>query len=129
MKVLLDTHAFIWLATDPALLGQAARAAIADCDEGLYVSAVTPWEIGLLVKRGRLNLPLDAAEYVERTCRRHGIEEIPVRGAEAVESTTLPDVHGDPFDRLLVALARREGLALVSKDAQFSRYPGVRVIW
>lgn len=129
MKALLDTHAFLWLATDQSRLGKEAVATIRACDEGLYISAVTPWEIALLVKRGRLKFRLPPEKVIREACRQHGIEEIPVRGEDALRSVALEEVHRDPFDRILVSLAIQEGLVLVSKDEQLARYPGVKVVW
>lgn len=129
MKALLDTHAFIWLATDQVRLSKAARDAIRRSDEGLYISAVTAWELGLLANRGRFEVDIDPAVLLATACRRHGIEEIPLRGEDALRSTQLPALHRDPFDRILVALAIQEGLVLVSKDEQLARYPGVKVVW
>ena len=129
MRALLDTHAFVWLATDQARLGAGAVEVIRGCEEGLYISAVTPWEIGLLIKRGRLEFTRPPAKVIRAALRQHGIEEIPVSGEDALRSVELPEIHRDPFDRLLVELARRENLVLISKDAQLARYPGVRVVW
>lgn len=129
MKTLLDTHAFIWLATDQARLSKPARDVIRRSEEGLYISAVAAWEIGLLVNRGRFELDIDPAVLLATACRKHGIEEIPLRGEDALRSTLLPALHRDPFDRILVALAIQEGLVLVSKDEQLARYPGVKVVW
>lgn len=129
MKVLLDTHAFVWLATDHTLLSGPAHEAIAASDDGLFVSAISFLEIGLLLSRGRLHFPIDAQLYVKRACAQHGIEEVPLHGLDALNSTALPDLHRDPFDRILIELALRENMTVVSKDEQLARYPGVRVVW
>jgi PIN domain nuclease of toxin-antitoxin system len=129
MRLLLDTHAFLWLATDQHRLSEAAIAAVGKNDVLLFISAVTPWEIGLLEKRKRLELKLEPRALVELACRQHGIEEIPLRGLDALNSTALPELHRDPFDRILVEIALRENMAIVSKDERLARYPGVRVIW
>ncbi len=129
MRALLDTHTFIWLATSPDLLSEPARRAIADEQTELFISVVTPWEIGLLAKRKRIDLDIAPDELVARACRRHSIEEMALHGIDALASTQLPDLHRDLFDRILIELALRENMALVSKDERLARYPGVRVIW
>lgn len=127
--ILLDTHAFIWLASDPAKLSQAARRAITENAAQLHVSAVTAWEISLLVRRGRLALPMTPEEFVERAVQRHALVEIPVTRAAAQASVALPPLHNDPFDRLLVAECGMRRLALVSADRTIALYPNIRIIW
>lgn len=129
MRALLDTHAFIWLSTSPELLSESARRVLGDDNADLFISAITPWEIVLLAARRRLDLDIEPKELVKRACAQHGIEEIPLRGMDALNSTALPDLHRDPFDRILIELALRENMALVSKDVNLARYPGVRVVW
>ena len=129
MRALLDTRAFIWLATSPNVLSDAVCRFIGDEDAELFISAITPCEIGLLAARRRLDLDIDAKELVQRACARHGIEEIPLRGIDALNSNALPDLHRDPFDRILIQLALRENMTVVSKDERLARYSGVRVVW
>jgi PIN domain nuclease of toxin-antitoxin system len=127
--LLLDTHAFVWLASDPAQLPPTARGAICQEAARLFLSSISALEIGLLIKRGRLELPLSPSEFIARALAHHGIHEIPVDHEIALASTALPDLHNDPFDRILVATAQARNLRLVSKDAQLTRYPGTRVVW
>lgn len=128
MRLLLDTHAFVWLASDLSQLPPAAKEAIAN-SECLCVSSATPWEIGLLVRSGRLELPLPTAEYVDRAIARHITEEIPIDRGIAIASTELPRIHNDPFDRILVATAIAQDLVLVTRDGVIAKYPEVRTIW
>ena len=127
--LLLDTHAFVWLASDVAQLPTAARETIRREAARLFVSSISALEIGLLVKRGRLDLPLPPDEFVERALAHHGIQEIPVDHHLALASTALPDIHNDPFDRILVATAQARDMRILSKDAQLARYPGTHVVW
>lgn len=127
--LLLDTHAFIWLASDPARLPPVACEAIRQEAARLFLSSISALEIGLLLKRGRLELPLPPSEFIARALAHHGVHEIPVDHEIALASTALPDLHNDPFDRILVATAHVRDLRLVSKDAQLARYPGARVVW
>lgn len=127
--ILLDTHALVWLASNPAQLSKAARDAIRKNPAALHVSVVSAWEISLLVKRGRLELPLPAAEYVERAVRHHGLIELPLGRHIAQDAVALPDIHNDPFDRVLVAECLARGLTLVTCDQVIPRYPGLRTVW
>lgn len=127
--ILLDTHAFVWLASDPDRLSETARTLIQRHAAALYLSAVSAWEIVMLEKRKRLELPLPAEEYIERALFRHGIHELPLNRYTAQASVRLPDIHNDPFDRILIAEALERGMNLISKDQTIARYPDVRVVW
>ena len=127
--ILLDTHALVWLASDPGQLSHAAKAAIRAHPASLHVSIVSAWEISLLAKRGRLTLPLPPDEYLTRAIAHHGLVELPLTRRVAQASTALPDLHNDPFDRILIAECNARGLSLVSRDAMIARYPGIHVIW
>ena len=127
--LLLDTHAFVWLASDLDRLPERAKAAVTDNAGALYVSGIMGLEVGLAVKRGRLELPLAPEEFIAEAKRQHGIGEIPVTGAIGCMAASLPDVHNDPFDRILIATARLHGAVILSKDAMFPRYPEVRTVW
>ncbi len=127
--MLLDTHVLIWLASEPSQLSAAARDAIRAHPASLHISVVSAWEVALLVKRGRLLLPLPAEAYWTRAIAHHGLIELPVTSRVAQASVALPDLHNDPFDRILLAECATRGLSLISRDAVIARYPGVRVIW
>jgi PIN domain nuclease of toxin-antitoxin system len=127
--ILLDTHAFVWLASEPERLSGAARAAIRSHPASLHLSVVSAWEVSLLVKRGRLKLPLSADEYLARAVDHLGIIELPLTRHIVQAAVSLPDVHNDPFDRILVAQCRASGLSLISCDAILPRYDSLQVIW
>lgn len=127
--LLLDTHALVWLASDQQLLSRRAKAVLRKAAGGLFTSAISSLEIALLAKRGRLELPLPPGPFIETSLRQHGITEIPVDTPIAVAAAALPDIHNDPFDRILVATAVARGLDLLSKDVTLPRYPGVKVVW
>ena len=127
--ILLDTHVLVWMTSDPSWLSPAAKNAIRAHPASLHLSVVSAWEISLLVKRGRLILPLPPEEYLARAIAHHGLIELPLTRRTAQSAVSLPDVHNDPFDRVLVAECLLRGLSLVSRDAVISRYDGVRVIW
>jgi PIN domain nuclease of toxin-antitoxin system len=127
--LLLDTHAFVWLASDQSQFPRKALAAIRASADGLHVSSITALEIGLLVKRGRLHLPVAAVGFVAGAMAQHGVHEIPVDIAIAHAAVALPDLHNDPFDRLIVATARIYDLRILTKDAIIPTYPGVVAVW
>ena len=127
--ILLDTHALIWLASDPAQLSDVARAAIRAHPASLHVSVVTAWEVSLLAKRGRLKLPLRPDDYLTRAIDHHGLIELPLTRRVVQASVLLPDIHNDPFDRILIAECQARGLSLISRDAVIPRYSDVPVIW
>jgi PIN domain nuclease of toxin-antitoxin system len=127
--LLFDTHAFVWLASDPKELSLPAKRAIQDNADSLYISSISALEIAILVKRNRLVLPLEPAEFIDRALKQHRIHEIPVDRSIAIASTVLPDVHNDPFDRIIIATARLNGMSIVSRDRLLRSYPEVEIIW
>ena len=126
---LLDTHTFVWLASDQKELSAKAAAAIKRDLDLLFTSLVTTWDIVLLYKKGRLHLALPPAEFVERAIRHHGVHELPLTRQVSMASVSLPDIHNDPFDRILVAEALQHRCRLVSKDSKILLHPGVVTIW
>ena len=127
--LLFDTHAFVWLASTPKELSPTARRAIQGNADKLYISSISALEIAILVKRKRLSLPLDSVEFIDRALKQHGIHEIPLDRSIAIASTCLPDIHNDPFDRIIIATAQLNGMSIVSKDRLLRSYPEVRIIW
>jgi len=121
--ILLDTHVWLWLLHNPSQLSSQAQAAI-DSEEsqsGLLVSAISVWEIAIKSSSGKLTLPLPINEWYALAQTHSGI---------AIASTQLPDnFHKDPADRILVAIARRYGIPLVTCDAKILNYPYVQTIW
>lgn len=118
MRLLLDSHVLIWWAENPAELSPAARAAIADPANEVFMSAASLWEIGLKAAKGKLRVPAEFASVL----RADGISDLPVHARHAERALGLPPVNGDPFDRMLVAQALEEGLVLVSRDRLIPAY-------
>lgn len=116
----------IWALTDPRRLSPAARACVEAGSTG--VSAATVWEMAIKRGLGKLPLPVPAAEIVALVERDLRARLLPVEAAHAVRVESLPLHHADPFDRLLIAQAQVEGLAVCTADDAFRRYD-VRVIW
>jgi PIN domain nuclease of toxin-antitoxin system len=123
--LLLDTHALMWLLDGDARLAPAARQRIDDAarQRQLWVSAITPWEIGMLAARGRLVLDRDVAEWIDAALALPGLQLAPLELGVAVASTRLPQlVDADPADRIIVATARHLGAALVTADTALLAY-------
>jgi PIN domain nuclease of toxin-antitoxin system len=129
VKVLLDTHAFLWWVADDERLPAKARRLISDGRNEVLVSAVSGWEIAVTSALGRLELPDPPDRFVPQQLRDNAFETLPITMSHALAVSRLPDLHRDPFDRLLIAQALLEGLTLVSGDQQIGRYPNVRVAW
>ena len=122
--ILLDTHVIIWFRSGDRRLGPHARREIDGALQGggAAVSAISFWEVGMRVQKGRLNLSLDLDVWRRRQLEQ-GLVEIPVDGEIAARAGLLPDVRGDPADRLIVATAL-EGHRLVTADRQLLHWPG-----
>jgi PIN domain nuclease of toxin-antitoxin system len=128
VKLLLDTHTFLWWVTDGDRLSDRAGAAIADGSNEVFFSAASAWEIAIKAGLGRIKLPDDAWSFTPDQLERNAFQPLPVHVSHAVAVIALPDHHRDPFDRMLVAQAMTEGLTLVSSDDQLTRYP-ISVVW
>ena len=123
--ILLDTHAFVWAVGGDPQLGPRARAAIDEAarTDGILVSAITPWEIALLVEKGRLRLGHEVGAWIEAALDLPGFVLAPIEPAIAVDSVRLPGrFHADPADRMIVATARRRGVPLVTADRAILSY-------
>lgn len=118
MNLLLDTHTLLWWLTDDATLSKAARSAIADPGNTVYLSSVVVWELRVKQSLGKLELPDEFREVLEA----QPFTGLPITSAHAHEVAVLPSLHRDPFDRMLVAQARLEKLTLLSRDAFLADY-------
>ena len=127
MKLLLDTHAFIWWDSDPSRLSAPARAALHDPNSEVWLSVVSAWEMQIKAQLGRLALRLPLAQIVTQQ-QANGVQVLSVSLDHVLAVEQLPTVHKDPFDRLLAAQANTEGAKLVSADRVFANYP-VQVLW
>lgn len=130
--IVLDTHAWVWWASDPEQLSARAREAVdrAAQHDDLYVSSISVWEVAMLAERGRLRLTMDVTEWVAYCEALPFIHFVPVSNAIAVKSVRLPGpLHSDPADRIIVATALTLGASLVSKDERIRSYPYITAIW
>jgi PIN domain nuclease of toxin-antitoxin system len=116
--LLLDTHVVLWWLEDPSLVSEAARDAISDPVNDVLVSAVSSWEIAIKAGVGKLDAPPNFEEAVAQC----GLKMISITCQHALQTQSLPLLHRDPFDRLLVAQAIVEGATLVTRDAMIRQY-------
>jgi PIN domain nuclease of toxin-antitoxin system len=123
LRLLLDTHAFLWAAGDPDQLRPNARAAIEDSANEVLVSAGVAWEISIKVALGKLTVPADPAVWFPARVRSLGFHALDISAAHALAVGGLPDVHRNPFDRIMIAQAQIEGLTFVTRDAENQKYP------
>jgi PIN domain nuclease of toxin-antitoxin system len=121
VRLLLDTHVFLWWCADDPRLAVPERQAIRSGTNDVFLSAASVWEMAIKQTLGRLKLPEPPSAAVARL----GIARLPIAFEHAEATLALPPLHRDPFDRLLVAQARIEGLTLVTRDPQVRSYPGV----
>ena len=128
MKILLDTHVFIWWITDSARLSSRAREILADSRNALVWSAASSWEIAIKASLGRIDMPNPIGAFLAEQLRLQRVDPIPVEHSHACRVAELPLRHRDPFDRLLVAQALVEGLPILTADRQLEPY-GVETVW
>ena len=128
MRLLLDTATFIWMVEGHSKLSAAARSLIADASNELFLSAASAWEIAVKHDLGRLELHVPPDEYVWQQRQLHRIESLSIDETAALQSAKLPNVHRDPFDRILISQAILGGMAIVTPDRLIRMYP-VRTVW
>jgi len=128
MKLLLDTHVFLWLMENPGKASPAALAACEDAANSLFLSVVSIWELQIKLATGKLTLKQQLQGIVEDQQRNNRLEMLPVRMPHLWALPGLPALHGDPFDRMLVAQAGVEDMFLVTADRALTNYP-VQVLW
>ena len=128
MKILLDTHIFLWWITDSPQLSETAREVIANGNNALYWSAASTWEVSIKYSLGRLPLPAPPEDLLPLEFSRNHIESLPVIDEHAFRAGQLPRHHQDPFDRMLVAQAQFEPLVLLTNDRKLEQYE-IEVFW
>jgi len=118
MKLLVDSCVIVWWLQDPKLLSPQARAAISDPANEVFFSAASVWELGLKISKGKLRIP----ESFASALLEDGFSSLSITVEHASQSLTLPTLHQDPFDRMLIAQALEEGLILVTRDTRIQQY-------
>lgn len=128
MNLLLDTHTLIWWLGGLGMLSEMAAGAIGDTATTVFVSSASAFEIATKERLGKLPVAAAFVEQLDEHVRAEGFKPLPITLAHALAAGRLPGLHKDPFDRLLIAQARLEGLAVVTSDPIFRRYR-VAVVW
>jgi PIN domain nuclease of toxin-antitoxin system len=123
MKLLLDTHLLLWAAGEPRRFSKRARTLIDDSDNELLFSAASLWEVAIKRGLGREDFKVDA-RLLRRGLLDNGYNELPISSVHVVATESLPPIHKDPFDRVLVAQATVEGITLLTIDSLVAQYPG-----
>jgi PIN domain nuclease of toxin-antitoxin system len=128
VKLLLDTHLLIWAAEGIERLPPGARTTMSDPENELLFSVASLWEIAIKSGLGRADFKVDARR-LRRGLIDNGYDEVPILSEHAVAIDTLPPIHKDPFDRMLIAQATVEGITLLTDDATLAKYSGsVRLV-
>ena len=128
MKILLDTHAFLWIISDSQKLTGKAKAAYIDTDNRLFFSAASLWEISIKVSIGKLKLSGDWHTVIKKELEINGIQWLPIESTHCQKIIDLPFHHRDPFDRMLISQACCEEMAIITTDKTFQKYD-VDIIW
>jgi PIN domain nuclease of toxin-antitoxin system len=123
VKLLIDTHLLLWAAGVSRKLTKSVQVLLNDPENELYVSAASLWEISIKNSREDLDFQLDVRLF-RRNLLANGYKELPIMSEHAIAVQDLPQIHKDPFDRLLIAQATVEGILLLTADRQIAKYPG-----
>jgi PIN domain nuclease of toxin-antitoxin system len=128
--IVLDTHALLWWALDPEKLSPRGRTLVERMEhEGGFASAISIWELGIKVQRGKLELPIAIEEFARRLERGGVVELLPVDTNTWLRSLSLPWAHTDPADRVIAATALLRGLPLLTKDEAIHAFAAIPCIW
>lgn len=128
MRLLLDTSALIWLANEPERLSAAARVAVSEAGNACLLSSVSVYELAQKISLAKLEFAMGLSDFLLESRDEFGIVELPLTVRHALRAQEMPWHHRDPFDRLLIAQALAEDVAIVTSDRVFAAY-GVRVLW
>jgi PIN domain nuclease of toxin-antitoxin system len=128
VKLLIDTQCWLWWFLSSDRLGAGARDLIAAARDPLYLSAASSWEIAIKTALGKLHLPEPPSRYVPSRLAEQGMRSLPIEHVHALRTADLPALHGDPFDRLLVAQAQVERMTLLTADPNIVAYD-VETVW
>ena len=131
MRYLLDTHVFLWACIEPERLSSNSKDIIKNPQNMLFLSSASIWEISIKMKIGKLKIldkNLDFKTFVEKSIKALDLKEISVLNKHIFSLHLLPDIHKDPFDRILIAQAKSEDLILITNDNQIKKY-NIRTLW
>jgi PIN domain nuclease of toxin-antitoxin system len=128
MRILLDTCTFLWIVTDAPELSDLARDVFVNPGNEVYLSAVSTWEITIKHTIGRLPLPEAVEKFIPAQREEHGVASLALQEEATLHLTRLPEMHKDPFDRMLICQAIVHGLVILTPDELIMQYP-IRCIW
>ena len=128
MRALLDSHAFIWWVLDAPQLSGRCRTILGDVSNDILMSVASSYEIAYKAERGRLTLPQPPTEYLRDRLAANAFGSLPIELPHALRAATLPAIHGDPIDRIIVAQAQIESIPILTADPAIGRYD-VETIW
>jgi PIN domain nuclease of toxin-antitoxin system len=128
MKLLLDTHIWIWIALEPARLSKKVTSALMDPENELYLSPISVWELVMLTQKGRVELDEDVVSWTTRTVQQWQLQEAPLTVEVALETSRLNLAHSDPSDRLIAASAKLFDMTLVTADEKLIAAQNVKVL-
>lgn len=128
MKLLLDTCTFLWLVQGNKNIPVTVRDTFSDPDNDIYLSVISAWEVNIKYQLGRLSLPLAPELFISKERERHLIASLELTEADTLHLANLPDVHKDPFDRMLVCQAIEQSLTILTPDPDIRKYP-IRTLW
>ena len=123
MKFLLDTHILLWAAGSPEKLSHQAKSIIEETENELFFSAASLWEISIKKGLGRPDFKVDS-RVLRRALIDNGYQELSITGLHSISIEDLPDIHKDPFDRILLSQATVEGVTLLTSDKKIAQYRG-----
>jgi PIN domain nuclease of toxin-antitoxin system len=127
MRLLLDTHSFLWFLLDEPKLSKTAKDSIADPDNDIEISPASYWEIAIKISLNKYSLPEPYEQFMERELATNQLRILPIEPKHTATLTSLPFHHRDPFDRLIIAQAMVEQIPIISGDEAFAAYPVTRI--
>ena len=128
MRFLLDTHTFLWMAAEPTKLSAKISGIVQAPSNRLLLSAASGWEIALLWHLERVELPDQPQRFIPEALQKLSVLPLPIGFDAAISAATLPFIHRDPFDRIIIAEALKENVSVLTKDRRFEHY-GARTLW
>ena len=128
MKALLDTCTFLWMISDPEKLSPTVLNILRDPENDIYLSSVSTWEIAIQEGLGRIKVVGEASHWLPQAREQHHILSLPLSEEATLHLARLPNIHRDPFDRMLVCQSLVHAMPLLTPDAKIAKYP-LKVIW
>ena len=129
MKILLDTHTFLWWCSSPDKLSPIALKLIKDKTNDIYLSVTSIWEMAIKIRLGKLTLTEPLEEFCKNNCNENNFQTLSIELQHAAKVHELPLHHKDPFDRMLISQAQTEDFTIISCDQYFKNYPNLNLIW